>query len=89
VLPLVSAIFNTDLGDKIWTAFLCTWGIRFVTTWTNFASKSALQAAKYMMASQTMAELHTGILICIVATVLSILVASVWFSYREGQKSED
>ncbi len=86
---LLAAIFNTDLGDKIWVAFPCTWGIRFVTTWTNFASKSALQADKYMMASQTAMELHTGILICIVATILSILVASVWFSRWEGQKSED
>lgn len=86
---LLATILNTDLGDKIWVAFPCTWGIRFVTTWTNFASKSALQAAKYMMASQTAAELHTGILICIAATILSIFVASVWFSRWEGQKSED
>ena len=86
---LLAAIFITDLGDKIWVAFPCTWGIRFVTTWTNVASKSALQADKYMMASQTAAELHTGILICIVATILSILVAFVWFSRWEGKKLED
>jgi ABC-2 type transport system permease protein len=86
---LLAAIFNTDLGDRIWVAFPCTWGVRFVTTWTNFVSKSALQADKYMMATQTAAELHTGILICIVATVLSIIFASVWFSRWEGQKSED
>jgi ABC-2 type transport system permease protein len=86
---LLAAIFNTDLGDKIWVVFPCTWGIRFVTTWTNIASKSALQAAKNMMASQTEAELHAGILICIVATILSIFFASVWFSRWEGQKSED
>lgn len=86
---LLAAIFITDLGDKIWVAFPCTWGIRFVTTWTNFASKSALQSAKYMMASQTSAELHTGILVCIIATILSILAASAWFSRWEGQKSED
>ena len=86
---LLAAIFITDLGDKIWVAFPSTWGIRFVTTWTNFASKSALQADKYMMVSQTSAELHTGILVCIVATILSILFASVWFSHWEGQKSED
>lgn len=86
---LLAAIFNTDLGDQIWVAFPCTWGIRFVTTWTNLASKSALQSAKYMMASQTVAELHVGVLICVVTTILSILVASAWFSRWEGQKSED
>jgi ABC-2 type transport system permease protein len=86
---LLAAIFNTDLGDSIWVAFPCTWGIRFVTTWTNYASKSALQSAKGMMAVQTSAELKAGILICIIATILSVILACVWFSRWEGKKSED
>ena len=86
---LLSAILNTDLGDKIWIAVPCTWGIRFVTTWTNFVSKSALSAHKEMMAAQTSAELQYGVTICIVVTVLSVIFACVWFSHWEGKRSED
>jgi ABC-2 type transport system permease protein len=86
---LLAAIFNTDLGDKIWVAFPCTWGIRFVTTWTNYASKSDLQSSKYMMAVQSSAELNAGIMICIIVTVLSIIFACIWFSHWEGKRSED
>jgi lantibiotic protection ABC transporter MutG family permease subunit len=86
---LLAAIFNTDLGDKIWVAFPCTWGIRFVTTFTNFVSNSALSVQKYMMASQTSEELQIGVRVCIVATVLSVIITSFWFSRWEGKKSED
>ena len=86
---LISAILNTDLGDKIWVVIPCTWGMRFVTTWTNFASKSALAAQRNMMASQTSAELHAGIVICIAATAACIIFACIWFSLWEGRRSED
>jgi len=86
---LIAAIFNTDLGDHIWIAVPCTWGIRFVTTWTNFVSKSALSVQKEMMAAQTSAELQAGVTVCIIATALSILFACIWFSRWEGKKSED
>lgn len=86
---LISAILNTDLGDKIWTFIPCTWGMRFVTTWTNFASKSVLTAQRNMMASQTSAELHVGIVICIVATAVCTIFACIWFSLWEGKRSED
>lgn len=86
---LISAILNTDLGDRIWTFFPCTWGIRFVTTWTNFTSKSALKAVKFAMAQQTTSELHSGIMICIIATIVSIMLSSIWFSQWEGKKVEE
>ncbi|MFA9462806.1 MAG: lantibiotic immunity ABC transporter MutG family permease subunit [Velocimicrobium sp.] len=86
---LISAIFNTDLGDNIWVAFPCTWGIRFVTTWTKYASKSALQSVENMMADQTKVELNAGILICIIATVLCVVFTCIWFTHWEGKKYED
>ena len=86
---LLAAILNTDLGVNIWVAFPCTWGIRFVTTLTNAASKSALQSTKNMMAVQTSSELNAGIFVCIVASILSVILACVWFSRWEGNKSED
>lgn len=86
---LLAAILNTDLGDSIWIVFPCAWGIRFITTFANFASKSALYAQKYMMAAQTPAELHIGISVCIAAAALSIILTGFWFSRWEGKKSED
>ncbi|HHV30381.1 MAG TPA: lantibiotic immunity ABC transporter MutG family permease subunit [Clostridium sp.] len=78
---LASGLFLTGMGDGRWPFVPSTWSMRFV--------ESLLM--KYKSAGSVFIEpdLHLGIIISIVATVLSIIIMLVWFSRWEGHKLEE
>lgn len=79
---LISVIFMTSLGEKIWIGVPCAWGTRFINMWT-------LSAAKVSFTSKAVKQLHSGMEICIFVTAISILLASAWFNYWEGKRMQD
>jgi len=86
---LLAAILNTGLGTGIWIFFPCAWGARFVTAWTNYASRGALRGIQYMMAAETTGQETAAIILCAVVTVVTLCFVFLWFSRWEGTKTTD
>ncbi|WP_100330225.1 lantibiotic immunity ABC transporter MutG family permease subunit [Bacillus xiapuensis] len=76
-----SALFLTGMGDGRWPFVPSSWSIRFV--------ESLL--VKYQNGSSVFIDpdLHLGVIISIVVTVLSIVIMLVWFTRWEGNKLEE
>lgn len=78
---LLSALFNTGLGDGKWIFAPCTWGMRFMMNFHKFMIKD-----KDFL--QNISELHLGIILCIVGTIVITTLTCLWFSKWEGQQSQ-
>lgn len=78
---LASALFLTGMGDGRWPFVPSSWSIRFVGS----------LLMEYQNDSSVLIEpdLHLGIIISIVVTVLSILIMLVWFTRWEGNQLEE
>lgn len=78
---LASALFLTGMGDGRWPFVPSSWSIRFV--------ESLLM--KYQNGGGIFIDpdLHLGVIISIVATILSFVTMLVWFTRWEGNKLEE
>lgn len=78
---LLSAIFATDLGLGKWEFVPCTWAMRLMMYFHKFMLKD-------QSFFQEVSELHLGILLCILGTIIITIFACLWFFRWEGRKSE-
>ncbi|GAA0732696.1 lantibiotic immunity ABC transporter MutG family permease subunit [Clostridium oceanicum] len=77
---LLTAILATDLGLGKWEFIPCTWPMRFIMGFHKFMVKNQ----SFLEESQ---EIHLGIFICILATIVIFIFSSLWFSKWEGRKN--
>ncbi len=78
---LAAALFLTGMGDSRWPFVPSSWSIRFVGS----------LLLEYQNGSSVWIDpdLHLGIIVSIVVTILSIVTALVWFTRWEGNKLEE
>ena len=79
VESLISALFLTGMGDGRWVFTPCSWSIRFIGS----------LLIRYQNINFIDPDLHLGIIICILGTILSFLIMLVWFTKWEGKKAEE
>ena len=77
---LLTALLLTGLGDGIWMFIPYGWGGNFIQLWAMKSSGIELSLVE--------TGLQTGIIACICATLLAIIMSCIWFRYWEGRKSE-
>lgn len=80
---LISALFITGLGDKIWQYVPCSFAIRFCDNFFIKESGSADVFNKLSGSGYWLESCKTGIINCIVITVISIVLLKIWFDYFE------
>ncbi|AKL96111.1 antibiotic ABC transporter permease protein [Clostridium aceticum] len=78
---LASALFLTGMGDGRWPFIPSSWSIRFV--------ESLLMKYQNVGSIFIDPDLYLGVIIAIVATILSFVTMSVWFTRWEGNKLEE
>lgn len=78
VESLLSSLLLTGLGDGIWVAIPCAWGLRFLRPFIQFGG---------MMPPD--GEERLGMILCGAETVLIFVFALIWFLRWEGKKTEE
>lgn len=81
VESLLSALLATGLGQGRWQFIPCSWGIWFVSLFTQIASGSGSLIK--------MRELYFGIITCGIYTFAIAVFGCIWFWKWEGKKSEE
>ncbi|MCR3758627.1 lantibiotic immunity ABC transporter MutG family permease subunit [Clostridium felsineum] len=77
---LLSALFFTNLGDGKWIFAPCTWSMRFIMNFYNFVTRSP-------QFNSSISELYTGIIVCILGTIVITILTCFWASKWEGRRS--
>lgn len=77
---LISALLLTGLGDRIWIYFPSAWPIRILTIWMQYGTVSTAGVPAELL-------LWPGILICIGAVVIGMILLGYWYTRWEGTQS--
>lgn len=78
---LVAALLLTGLGEGIWPYVPFAWGVRLVSIWTVHASGYQLTLA--------VSQADSGILVCIIATIVTLALSLLWFQRWEGRSADN
>lgn len=76
---LISALFLTGLGDRIWSYTPCAWPAKFVTY-----ALAAENGSKSIGS-----ELNIAVCLCILTTIIALILFCIWACRWEGQSSRD
>lgn len=79
---LIMALMLTGLGDGIWPYVPYSWGGRFTSLWTVYASGAALPSAAD-------SGLYPAIAVCALAIALGFLLSCAWFHRWEGRSTDN
>lgn len=81
VETLISALFLTGMGDGLWPFAPSAWSIRFI--------ESLLMKYQNGQSIFIDPDLHLGIIMSIIVTIISFVIMIVWFTRWEGEKLEE
>ncbi|AZV58435.1 lantibiotic immunity ABC transporter MutG family permease subunit [Clostridium sp. AWRP] len=74
----ITALMLTGLGDGIWKWTPCSWGGRI----PGYYISLKIDNGKHLFLIN---EFHSGIYICLIATILLFLISFLWYNYFEGR----
>lgn len=87
---LISALFLTNLGDRIWIFIPCSWSGRlcdYLLLYTRY--KEGADGTVLATAEQVLSEWNKGITAVILMTCMAVLCSVIWFHYYEGRNIHD
>lgn len=80
---LIAGLFITGLGDGIWQYVPCSFAVRFCDNFFIKESGSADVFNKLSGSGYWLESCKSGVINCIVITVLSIVILKIWFEHFE------
>jgi ABC-2 type transport system permease protein len=81
VESLLTALLQTGLGDGIWKWIPCSWSARLSKNYMLYLSD--IQFKKLYSS-----EFRTGLVFCILMTIIIFAYVIIWFQHFEGRKEE-
>lgn len=78
---LISALLLTGLGDSSWMYIPCAWGSRL--------SGMLLRVYLMELPASYYQDCRVALTLCFLMTILSLLLAGMWFGRWDGQKQSD
>lgn len=81
VESLITALFLTSLGDRLWRWVPCSWGARLCDNYI-------LEVEKKLYHAVYIREFREGLFLCVVTTMFFAVIGVLWYNRFEGRKGE-